>query len=119
MSDMEAISGKLKEMDLKGETVYNYFVNMLEKDGHEIYNYILDGDGSDDKLNSCLWDYYGDRYIIINKKLYEFLEIDYLDINDIFTINKNSDGLFNFVTTFDTGGNNLFEQLESYHKDFE
>lgn len=75
----------------------------------------MDYDGYEyDSYLEALNDYYSftDEYIIINNKLYQYLEKQHLDNDYFFKLDKLSDDTFEFTTRFYNGGTSLDEILQ-------
>lgn len=104
MSKVETVRGKVKKVDLNGDTIIDFLLGFypeeLREDLRSDYTNDVRELMHDYRLNIDLTD----RFIFVNDDLYEVLEKEDFDSCDIFEGTENNDGSISVLLQYYNGG---------------
>ena len=113
MSEMEYRYGKLKKLDMGGSTLEEYCERLCNENGiTQLSNY---NDNWAEEVEYEL----GEKYMVLNNKVYEIIENKWIDPEELCRINILPDGTIDYVASFYNGGTYLGEVLEEKLKELE
>ena len=112
MSETVLMRGKIKAVEIGEDSLEDYCRKLANSKGiTEIHSY------------NHSWmeevQYELPNYMVLNGKLYEVLESEDLDAEDLRILNKHEDGIIDYAVSFYTGGTCLSEVLEDGLRDME
>lgn len=104
MSEQETKCGRIKEVDLQGKSIEEWCENYCKERGRCKSDW--------ETWTEFLFDIDYEKYLIVDNRLFEIIEIESLDNSYYTRIDKQNNNTYTFYSTYYNGGTCLTECLE-------